>query len=423
MTGASPRGRTHRIGIVAGPDAGHAFPAFALAGLFDAAGYGVVVYTGRRWLDEASRRGIRTLELPGLTALADDDDGDAGDKLSGRAARIACALEPSLVAEHIDLVVSDAITVGGGWGAELAGIPWVECSPHPLYDASRGLPPVGSGLAVGTGLQGRLRDSLMRVATARSIRLGERQRSSARTSIGLPGTPAPAARLVATLPALEVRRPDWPERTHIVGPLLWEPTDEIFTVPGGDGPLIMVAPSTAATGAGDMIDHVLGGLAGLRRDVRVVVSGLGIDDSTVAAICVGAGLPAGAVVAGLARQDQLLASGAVDVLICGGGHGILAKSLTHGVPVVTIPGGGDQWELANRVSRIGVGELVRPVTADTVTGAVRTVLDDPGYADRAASVAASARGTVDPVTVIDRVLGRSGAAPADRTPIGSTPCD
>ena len=81
-------------------------------------------------------------------------------------------------------------------------------------------------------------------------------------------------------------------------------------------------------------------------------------------------------VAGLARRDQLLASGAVDVLICGGGHGILAKSLTHGVPVVTIPGGGDQWELANQVSRIGVGELVRPVTADTVTGAVRTVLDD-----------------------------------------------
>ena len=179
----------------------------------------------------------------------------------------------------------------------------------------------------------------------------------------------------------------------------------------------MVAPSTAATGAGDMIDHVLGGLAGLRRDVRVVVSGLGIDDSTVAAICVGAGLPAGAVVAGLARQDQLLASGAVDVLICGGGHGILAKSLTHGVPVVTIPGGGDQWELANRVSRIGVGELVRPVTADTVTGAVRTVLDDPGYGPGRVGRGIS-QGTVDPVTVVDRVLGRSGAAPADRTPIG-----
>ena len=272
MTGASPRGRTHRIGIVAGPDASHAFPAFALAGLFDAAGYGVVVYTGRRWLDEASRRGIRTLELPGLTALADDDDGDAGDKLSGRAARIACALEPSLVAEHIDLVVSDAITVGGGWGAELAGIPWVECSPHPLYDASRGLPPVGSGLAVGTGLQGRLRDSLMRVATARSIRLGERQRS-------VPGHRSDCPELRHPPPDWWPRCPRWryAARTGPSGP-----TSSVrccrnlrtrYSRSRGDGPLIMVAPSTAATGAGDMIDHVLGGLAGLRRDVRVVVSG------------------------------------------------------------------------------------------------------------------------------------------------------
>ena len=139
-----------RVGIVAGPDAGHAFPAFALAELFAGAGYGVVVYTGKRWLKQAARSGIPALELPGLTALADDDDGDAGDKLSGRAARIARALEPSLISEGVDLVTSDVITLGGGWAAELAGVPWVECSPHPLYDASRGLPPVGSGLAVGT---------------------------------------------------------------------------------------------------------------------------------------------------------------------------------------------------------------------------------------------------------------------------------
>lgn len=410
MAGARADSRTHRIGIVAGPDAGHAFPAFALARRLeesirpDGVSFGAVVYTGTRWLDEAARRGIRALELPGLTARADDDDGDAGDKLSGRAARIACALEPSLVAEGVELVVSDVITVGGGWAAELAGIPWLECSPHPLYDASRGLPPVGSGLAVGEGPLGRLRDAVMRTATARSIRLGERQRARARASIGLPHTPDPAARMVATLPGLEVRRPDWPERTHIVGPLLWEPTDDLFTVPEGHGPLIMVAPSTAVTGAADMVDHVLSGLGQVGRDVRVVVSGLDIDDATVAGICARAGLSPGAVVAGLARQDRLLASGEVEVLICGGGHGILAKSLTHGVPVVTIPGGGDQWELANRVSRSGAGELVRPVTADAVASAVRAVLDNPEHLTAARRIAVSAGEVVDPVWVIDRVL-------------------
>jgi UDP:flavonoid glycosyltransferase YjiC (YdhE family) len=408
-----------RVGIVAGPDAGHAFPAFALAELFAGAGYGVVVYTGKRWLKQAARSGIPALELPGLTALADDDDGDAGDKLSGRAARIARALEPSLISEGVDLVTSDVITLGGGWAAELAGVPWVECSPHPLYDASRGLPPVGSGLAVGTGPRGRLRDSLMRAATGRSIRLGERQRAAARTAIGLPPGPCPAARLVATLPALEVRRPDWPARTHIVRPLLWEPTNDVFDIPPGDGPLIMVAPSTAATGADDMVSTVLGGLGALRRDIRVVVSGLDLDDATIAAICTRAGLPTGSVVTGLARQDRLLASGEVATVICGSGHGILAKSLSHGVPVVTIPGGGDQWELANRVSRLGAGTLVRPVTEPAVTAAVRTVLDDRAHTAAAARIAASATGLVTPVQVVDRILRRG----ADTARMGSTPCE
>ena len=71
-----------------------------------------------------------------------------------------------------DLVVSDVITVCGGMAAELLGMPWVELNPHPLYLPSRGLPPLGSGLAPGVGIRGRLRDAVMRALTARSVRTG-----------------------------------------------------------------------------------------------------------------------------------------------------------------------------------------------------------------------------------------------------------
>ncbi len=112
-----------------------------------------------------------------------------------------------------DVVVSDVITACGGLAAELLGIPWIELNPAPLYRPSKGLPPLGSGLAQGVGIRGRLRDAVMRALTARSWREGLRQRSAVRVEIGLPATdPGPLRRLIATLPALEVPRPDWPGR-------------------------------------------------------------------------------------------------------------------------------------------------------------------------------------------------------------------
>lgn len=385
------------VGLVAGPEAGHAFPAFALAERLAAAGHSPVVFTGVRWHDAAARRGIRVVELPALTALSSDDDADAGAKLSVRAARMAVALAPLLVAHRVDVVVSDVITVAGGWAAELAGVDWVELSPHPLYLQSRGLPPIGAGLERGTTALTRLRDTALRASSAPAVRTGRRQRAAARTSIGLPPDAGPITRLVATLPALEVYRPDWPARAHVIGPLLWEPTDDTLTVPDGPGPVVMVAPSTAVTGAADVAAVALAALspAQLGMSVRMVISGLTSPSEEVRSA---SGLRS--VVAGFGRQDYLVA--AADLVICGGGHGMLVKALGASVPVVTVPGGGDQWELANRVQRLGAGRLVRPLDAASLASAAREVLTGAQYRDAAARIAASSSRCVDPVAVIER---------------------
>ncbi|WLP92956.1 nucleotide disphospho-sugar-binding domain-containing protein [Gordonia sp. NB41Y] len=385
-----------KVAIVAGPDAGHAFPAFALAERFAAQGISAVVYTGLQWYDVAAARGVEVAELPGLQATVDDDDEDAGAKLSVRAARMAVHLAPVLATRGVDLVISDVITVAGLWAAELAGIPAIELSPHPLYLPSRGLPPIGTGMAPGVGVRGRLRDGLLRAASNVSVRTGDRQRARARTSIGLSALPPAPLRMVATLPELEVPRPDWPESAHMIGPLLWEPTTEVFTPPPGDGPLIMVAPSTAVIGAADMVSVVLDALRTVDAEpvVRVVISSLTPPSDDVLD---GYGRP---VVAGLGRQDLLLAQ--ADLVICGGGHGMLSKALLAGVPVITVPGGGDQWELANRVARQGSGVLVRPLTVAAVADAVHRVLGEPSYARAAARVAASIADVTDPVRIARR---------------------
>lgn len=375
-----------RVAVVAGPDAGHAFPAIALCLKLLAAGEDPVLFTGDRWLEQARAAGISARKLKGLAPRPEDDDLDAGQRIHSRAAHISTEILPDLSAMLPDLVVSDILTAGGGMAAERLDVPWVELSPHPLYAPSKGLPPIGSGLAPGEGLRGQARDALMRAATGRSIKQGQRQRSAARVSIGLPAVdPGPVARLIATMPALEVPRPDWPEDAHVVGPLLWEPTTEVLDPPPGDDPLVMIAPSTAFTGAEGMLETALAGLDG--AGVRVVASMLDAPP---------ADLPSWAR-AGLGRQDVMLGQAAA--VVCGAGHGMLAKALMAGVPVAAVPGGGDQWELANRAARQGSAVVVRPLTAQTLREAVLRVLDEPGFAESARGASEGLAEVADPVAV------------------------
>jgi UDP:flavonoid glycosyltransferase YjiC (YdhE family) len=388
-----------RVAVVAGPDPGHSFPAIALCQQFLGAGDTPTLLTGTEWLDTARAAGVDAVELTGLDPTEDDDDLDAGAKIHQRAARMAVLNRSQLQAMALDLVVSDVITACGGMSAELLGIPWIELNPHPLYRPSKGLPPLGSGLAPGIGIRGRLRDATMRALTARSWRAGLRQRAQVRVEIGLPATdPGPLRRLIATLPALEVRRPDWPAEAVLVGPLHFEPTDEVLSIPPGSGPVVVVAPSTALTGTQGMAQTALECLipgAGLPAGARVVVSRLNGPDLTV---------PPWAV-AGLCRQDELLAH--ADLVICGGGHGMVAKTLLAGVPLVVVPGGGDQWEIANRVARQGSGRLVRPLTGEALAGAAGEVLSTPSYRDAARRAAAGAAEVTDPVQVCHEALTRA----------------
>jgi UDP:flavonoid glycosyltransferase YjiC (YdhE family) len=389
-----------RVAVVAGPDPGHSFPAIALCQRFLAAGDEPTLLTGTEWLDAARVAGVDAVELAGLDPTADDDDRDAGAKIHQRAARMAVLNVPQLRAMDLDLVVSDVITACGGMAAELLGIPWIELNPHPLYLPSKGLPPIGSGLAPGTGIRGRLRDATMRALTARSWRAGLRTRAEVRIGIGLPATdPGPLRRLIATLPALEVPRPDWPAEAILVGPLHFEPTADVLPIPPGDGPVVVVAPSTALTGTKGLAQTALDCLvpgAGLPAGARVVVSRLGGPDLTV---------PPWAV-AGLGRQDELLAD--ADLAICGGGHGMVAKTLLAGVPLVVVPGGGDQWEIANRVARQGSGRLVRPLTDEALVDAAGEVLSTPSYRDAARRAAAGIADVADPVQVCHQALARAG---------------
>jgi len=395
-----------------------------------------VLFTGPRWLDRVGAEGLEAAELPGVVAAESDPDTDPGYRLHGRAARMAPALAALFDRDRPDAVVADTLTVAGGLAAELVGVPWLELVPHPLHLASVALPPPGSGLARGRTSLGRARDALLRRLHARSVALGRRQRAQARSSIGLPADgPGPAHRLVATLWPLEPARPDWPPRTDVVGPLHWEPARADLLPPPGTGPLVLVSPSTAAGGRAGLLPTALAAVHRLRAagaaDLRLAGTVLtvpagprnpaGFDDpagpggSTAAdppsasAVPPSAGrdepLPAWAVV-GAGRQGPLLAEAAV--VVAGGGHGMLAKALAVGVPLVLVPGAGDQRDLARRVARLGAAVVVeRPLTAERLARAIGRALVDPGLRAGARAVQRGAGPYADPVRLCETAANRA----------------
>ncbi len=380
-----------RVAVVAGPDPGHSFPAVALCLRLRDAGEDPVLLTGSGWLERVRAEGIEVRELPDLAPAAGDDDGNAGQRLHGRSARMSTPLVPLLRELAVDLVVADVLTVCGGMAAERAGLPWVELVPHPLYLPSRGLPPLGSGLAAGTGVRGRARDAGLRAVTAPALRRGRRQRRAARRSVGLPAVdPGPRARLVATLPALEVPRPDWPGEAHVVGPLLWDPAAGVLAPPPGDEPLVLLSASTASGGTAGLFETALRGL----RGVRVVCTTL--PGATLPGATLPEDLPPWVAV-GSGRQGPLLAQ--AQVTVCGGGNGMLGKTLGAGVPAVVVPGGGDQWELARRAERQGSAVVVRLLGPAALADAVHRVLTGPAFAVAARRAAASAGSVEDPVVI------------------------
>ncbi len=378
-----------RVAVVAGPDPGHTFPAAALASALRDRGHPAVLVTGRRWQAACARRGLPFRELP-LRAADTTTDDDAGHRLSVRAAQMTPPLVDLLADIDTDLVVADTLTRAGGWAASLSGVPWVELIPHLLADPSRVLPPFGTGWAPMRG-----RDRVLRRFAARSRAGGVRAQLAAYATLAGPGArpAAPRHRLVATLPALEPARPDWPPDATVVGPLEWDPADGDLALPSGEGPLVVCAGSTASGRTGQLGDVAAAALAG--TGVRVAITLLDPGPPELPGPPA-PGPPPGppGVSRGPGRQDPLLA--AADVVLTSGGHGMVAKALTRGLPVVCVPGGGDQREVAGRVRRLGAGVVTTPGGVRT---AVLRVLGDPAFA-RAARAAAARPAGVDPVQVL-----------------------
>lgn len=367
-------------------------------------GHEATVLTAERWHDDLRAEGLGARTLPGVDPHQRDDD--LGWRMWGRAGAMAPELADILGVLRPDLVVCDTLTGGGGFAAELVGVPWVEVVPHWLWAPSPAVPPVGLGMAPPRTPVGRLYARHLRRRQRASFEQGRRQREEARRAVGLPHGGGPRRRLLGTLPALELGRPDWPAGTHVVGPLEWEPPSwPDLDPPSGSAPLVLVTDSTASNVQASVADTALAAL--VDEPIRLVLTtGRRLDAPP-------------RVVVGRGRHGALL-----DEATCAvghGGHGFVAKALARGVPLVVVPLQGDQRETAARVERAGAGITVAPedVSATAIRAAIRRLLRDPSYSRAAERIAAGAAGLGAPRAaqlveqrLTPRAADRSRTAPA-----------
>jgi hypothetical protein len=139
-------------------------------------------------------------------------------------------------------------------------------------------------------------------------------------------------------------------------------------------------------------------LGGLDGDISAVVTlGRGGDPSALEPV------PARVRVENFVPQADVLPACAA--VVCHGGSGTTLGALAHGVPLVLVPQGADQFDNAARCFAAGAAVVIGrdELSADSVRTALRQVLDDPSFATAAKRVAAEIEAMGTPAEVATAV--------------------
>jgi UDP:flavonoid glycosyltransferase YjiC (YdhE family) len=299
----------------------------------------------------------------------------------------ARALVPMLEELRPDVVVSDILTLAPALAAEVVGVRRATLVPHIYPVHEPGLPFFAFGLQPARTPLGRaLWRGGLPVLTA-GLRQGQRELNRSRAAVGLPpveelhGGLSGELVLVATFPQLEYPR-RWLAHTHVVGAMEFELAHPDVEVPAGEGPLVLVAPSTAQDPEG--------------RLVRVALEALADEPARVLATTNRPGepapeAPANATVVEWLRYSQVMPL--ADLVVTHGGHGTVCRALGAGAPLLCCPAVGDMAENGARVQWAGAGLMLpwRLTHPGPLRWAVRRVLGDDRFGQRARQIAGWAR--------------------------------
>jgi MGT family glycosyltransferase len=292
--------------------------------------------------------------------------------------------------QPVDVVVTDYFLLGALAAAEAAGVRAVALV-HTVYSRpTPGLPPYGPGFLPSRGPVAWWRDAIGR-AVIRSVHRREAlpALNQARAQLGLRPLRSPFAQydtaarvLIMTSSAFDFRPHSLPPNVRYVG-MPFEDVDGATwhsPWPSDDKrPLVLVSFSTALQGQTDVLRITLEALAPLSiRGLVTLGPALAKDEFQA---------PANVVLIPFVPHALILPQVAAVVSQCG--HGTVLKALAHGVPLVCLPLGGDQPDVAARVVHAGAGvRLPRNASSMQIRTALQRILTEPSFREAARRMAA-----------------------------------
>jgi MGT family glycosyltransferase len=378
------------------PAAGHVFPLVPGLQALEERGHSVHLRTHPDLVGPLRSAGLHVQPVdPRIAGMRVDDHEARGpvkrqrrgfEALLARGERERADLE--LAAHHLDpdVLLIDCNAYGAAVAAERSGRPWATTLPSLLPVPGRGIPPYGLGLRPRRGPLGAVRDRVLWAFVERLYAHAMLPRLNAlRADAGLVPLRSPIDHvlgadrlLVLTGEPLEYPRRDVPASVRFVGAQLWDPPAQPpgWLLEDGD-PWVLVTCSTEYQGDEKLAAAAIDGL----RDepLRVVATVADAD-------------PAGLPHAPNARRERFVSHGPVleraAAVVCHAGMGITQKAIAAGVPIVAVPFGRDQPEVARRIVECGAGVVVPSgaLSADRLRAAVHEAIGM-----RASALAASAR--------------------------------
>ncbi|HEX8119729.1 MAG TPA: glycosyltransferase [Solirubrobacteraceae bacterium] len=398
--------RTSNFLLATWDGGGHAGPMLSVARALLARGHRVRVLADPSLRDEVVASGARFVPWQlaphrpagaagGEVVFRDTDaNGPAGAAtrardglICGPAIHFAADCRRELHRERADVVVADHMLPGALVAAEAELIRTVSLATTLMMVPEWGVPAMGLGLAPPRGPISRLRCAALAHAATRMWRKGLPAYNAARVANHLDPIGEPLEMfsrwdrvLICSSAAIEFPTFDPPAHVSLVGARLDDPAwaSTPWAPPRGEAPLVLVGLSSSFMDQGDLLTRTAAALGRLRTH-GVVTTGPAIDPATVAA-------PANVTVVRSAPHAQVLRH--ASAVVTHGGHGTVAKALAAGVPVVALPLGRDQHDVAQRVVTAGAGlRLDASSSPERIAAAVRTVLERPEYARAARRVA------------------------------------
>lgn len=321
---------------------------------------------------------------PSFTPIAPHGEGtrQAYDQLLfGPAAARAADTRDEIDRAPTDALLSDIGLLGSPLAAEAAGIPCALLAPTISLRPLPGVPPIGSRLRAPHTPKARAEVDAANNRFTEVMNEWLPMLNEARASLSL----APfdhvlelfdrsARLLLAISAAFDFPADELPKNVRYIGPLLdssdWS---KPWTAPwpqGSDRPRALVSFSTTNQNQADALQRTVNAIAGIEMDA-VATLGPELDGAPLRS-------PKNVTLLPSAPHDVVMKE--VSLVVTHGGHGTVSRALRHGLPLLVMPMGRDQDDVALRVEAHGAGLILSPTAPEAkIVAVINRLIREPHF--------------------------------------------